>query len=124
MSKKGCSPDNSACEAFFGRLKNEVFYGEDWSGWSIEEFMSEIDAYIRWYNERRIKLTLDGMSAAEYGESPGLMAALGVRENVSAPVDCRYQDLLIDGANRVYQPCKARNSPNQADRRFDLKVHI
>ena len=27
MSKKGCSPDNSACEGFFGRLKNEMFYG-------------------------------------------------------------------------------------------------
>ena len=75
MSKKGCSPDNSACEGFFGRLKNEVFYGEDWSGWSIEEFMSEIDAYIRWYNGRRIKLTLDGMSPVEYRKSLGLMAA-------------------------------------------------
>ena len=26
MSKKGCSPDNSACEGFFGRIKNEMFY--------------------------------------------------------------------------------------------------
>ena len=26
MSKKGCSPDNSACEGFFGRLKVELFY--------------------------------------------------------------------------------------------------
>ena len=26
MSKKGCSPDNSACEGVFGRLKNEMFY--------------------------------------------------------------------------------------------------
>ncbi len=25
MSKKGCSPDNSACEGFFGRMKNEMF---------------------------------------------------------------------------------------------------
>ena len=29
MSKKGYSPDNSACEGFFGRLKNEMFYGHD-----------------------------------------------------------------------------------------------
>ena len=28
MSKKCCSPDNSACEAFFGRLKNEFFSKE------------------------------------------------------------------------------------------------
>lgn len=27
MSKKGCSPDNTACGGFFGRLKNEMFYG-------------------------------------------------------------------------------------------------
>ena len=27
MSKKGCSPDNSACEGFFGHLKAEMFYG-------------------------------------------------------------------------------------------------
>ena len=26
MSKKSCSPDNSACEGFFERLKNEMFY--------------------------------------------------------------------------------------------------
>ena len=29
MSKKGCSPDNSACEGFFGRLKNEMFYNRN-----------------------------------------------------------------------------------------------
>jgi putative transposase len=27
MSRKGCSPDNAACEGFFGRVKNEMFYG-------------------------------------------------------------------------------------------------
>ena len=26
MSRKGCSPDNAACEEVFGRLKNEMFY--------------------------------------------------------------------------------------------------
>ena len=26
MSRKGCSPDNAACEGFFGRLKTELFY--------------------------------------------------------------------------------------------------
>ena len=35
MSKKGCSPDNSACEGFFGRLKNEMFYGRSWKEVSI-----------------------------------------------------------------------------------------
>jgi len=31
MSKKGCLPDNSACEGFFGRLKNEMSYQRDWT---------------------------------------------------------------------------------------------
>jgi len=26
MSQKGCSPDNAACEGFFGRIKNEMLY--------------------------------------------------------------------------------------------------
>lgn len=38
MSPKGCSPDNSACEGLFGRLKNEMFYNRDWTGVSIQEF--------------------------------------------------------------------------------------
>ena len=35
MSKKGCSSDNAACEGFFGRLKNEMFYGCSWIDVSI-----------------------------------------------------------------------------------------
>jgi transposase InsO family protein len=30
MSRKGCSPDNAACEGFLGRLKTELFYPRDW----------------------------------------------------------------------------------------------
>jgi transposase InsO family protein len=30
MSRKGCSPDNAACEGFFGRLKTEMFFSRDW----------------------------------------------------------------------------------------------
>jgi transposase InsO family protein len=32
MSRKGCSPDNAACEGFFGRLRTELFYPSDWAG--------------------------------------------------------------------------------------------
>src|SRR5690625_2255868 len=56
MSRKGCSPDNAACEGFFGRLKTELFYPRDWQQVSLEECMHQIDLYIRWYNETRIKL--------------------------------------------------------------------
>ena len=36
MSRKACSPDNAACEGFFGRLKNELFYPQDWLSTTIE----------------------------------------------------------------------------------------
>ena len=74
MSRKGCSPDNAACEGFFGRLKTEWFYPGDWRNTSIEQFMQAVDDYIRWYNEKRIKLSLGSRSPLEYRESLGLAA--------------------------------------------------
>lgn len=72
MSKKGCSPDNSACEGFFGRLKNEMFYNRNWNHISIDSFIKELDKYIHWYNENRIKMSLGGMSPLEYRRSLGI----------------------------------------------------
>ena len=46
MSKKGCSPDNAACESFFGRLKNEMFYNYLWTNTTIDEFIDALDTYI------------------------------------------------------------------------------
>lgn len=73
MSKKGCSPDNSACEGFFGRLKNEMFYGYSWQGITVEQFMEELEAYMHWYAEDRIKLSLGGMSPLQYRKHLGLI---------------------------------------------------
>ncbi|EOF5818441.1 transposase, partial [Salmonella enterica] len=66
MSRKGCSPDNAACEGFFGRLKTEMYYGREWSGVTLENFMLHVDTYIRWYNERRIKMSLGAVSPETY----------------------------------------------------------
>lgn len=74
MSKKGCSPDNAACEGFFGRLKNEMFYGRSWVGVSMDDFINEINSYIEWYNTKRIKQSLGYMSPVEYRHSLGLIA--------------------------------------------------
>ncbi|NCU26715.1 IS3 family transposase [Candidatus Nomurabacteria bacterium] len=74
MSKKGCSPDNSACEGFFGRLKNEMFYYCSWQDVSIEQFTNELDSYLRWYNEKRIKMSLGAMSPVDYRRSMGFAA--------------------------------------------------
>ena len=74
MSRKGCSPDNAACEGFFGRLKIELFYSRNWQATIIEQFIEVVDAYIRWYNEKRIKVSLGSLSPLEYRESLGLAA--------------------------------------------------
>jgi len=65
---------NTGCEGFFGRLKNEFFYCRPWRGVTIEVFIRDLDAYINWYNEKRIKTSLGGMSPLEYRRSLGLVA--------------------------------------------------
>ena len=74
MSKKGCSPDNSTCEGFFGRLKTEFFYDISWQNVSIDTFINMLDEYIIWYNTDRIKISLNGLSPLSYRESLGLLA--------------------------------------------------
>ena len=72
MSKKGCSPDNAACEGFLGRMKNEMFYGHSWAQVSIDSFIQCINNYMIWHREKRIKMSLGGMSPLEYRQSLGL----------------------------------------------------
>jgi transposase InsO family protein/transposase-like protein len=74
MSRKGCSPDNAACEGFFGRLKTELFYPRNWEATTIDQFIQVVDSYIRWYNEKRIKISLGSLSPIEYRESLGYAA--------------------------------------------------
>ena len=40
---------------FFGRLKNEMFYGFEKDYISFKPFANVIDEYIDYYNNRRIK---------------------------------------------------------------------
>jgi putative transposase len=63
MSRKGNCLDNAAIESFFGTLKSELFYLHKFA--SVEELEHGIDAYIRYYNEERIKLKL-GMSPVAF----------------------------------------------------------
>ncbi|WP_320534850.1 IS3 family transposase [Robbsia andropogonis] len=73
MSRKGYSPDNAACEGFFGRLKTEMFYSRDWRGATVDQFIETLDAYIRWYNAKRIKVSLGSLSPLEYRASLGIV---------------------------------------------------
>lgn len=47
MSKKERSPDNLACEGFFGRLKNEFYYYRNWKNTSVEDFIKQLNDYIQ-----------------------------------------------------------------------------
>ena len=38
---------------------------------TVDEFTAELDAYIRWYNEARIKISLGSMSPMEHRKSLG-----------------------------------------------------
>lgn len=64
MSRKGNCLDNSPMENFFGLLKQEMFYCEEYN--TIEELESSIREYIDWYNNKRIKTKLNGLSPVEY----------------------------------------------------------
>ena len=72
MSRKGCPPDNAACEGFFGRVKNEVFYGRTWTDISTDNFIVSLNKYLTWYNETRIKLSLGAKSPLQYRRDLGL----------------------------------------------------
>jgi transposase InsO family protein len=74
MSKKGCAPDNVACEGLFGRMKVEMFYGRGWEKQTTSELMAETDRYMKWCNHKRIKASLGGMSPIQYRISLGLVA--------------------------------------------------
>lgn len=73
MSRKRCSPDNAACEGFLVRLKKEMSYPRDCQAATIGQFI-ELVASIRWYNEKRINISLGSLSPLEYRESLGLAA--------------------------------------------------
>lgn len=66
MSRKGNSLDNGMMESFFGTLKTEMFYGFEKEFISLEDLAIAISEYIDYYNNKRIKLTLKGLSPVQY----------------------------------------------------------
>jgi putative transposase len=64
MSRKGNCYDNAIIENFFGTIKSEMFYLKKYT--SVDELKKDIKEYIRYYNNDRIKLNLNGMSPIKY----------------------------------------------------------
>lgn len=64
MSRKGNCLDNAAMESFFGILKSECFYLNEYN--NLDELKQDIAAYIEYYNHQRLKENLDGLSPVQY----------------------------------------------------------
>ena len=64
MSRKGNCLDNSPMENFFGLLKQEMYYGEPF--YTYAELTIRIEEYVEYYNNKRIKQKLAGMSPVHY----------------------------------------------------------
>lgn len=64
MSRKGNCLDSSVIENFFGLLKSELLYLREFS--SMEEFRIALERYIDYYNNKRIKAKLKGLSLIQY----------------------------------------------------------
>ena len=64
MSRKGNCLDNAVMENFFGLLKSELLYLQKFD--SLDHFLKELEDYLQYYNEERIKEKLNGMSPVQY----------------------------------------------------------
>ena len=64
MSRKGNCYDNCVIENFFGLLKTEFFHNQKFT--SVENFQLELSEYINYYNNRRIKVKLKGLSPVQF----------------------------------------------------------
>ena len=62
MSRKGNCLDNAVIENFFGILKSELLYLQEFQ--SMEHFKQELIEYLDYYNNRRIKAKLKGFPPA------------------------------------------------------------
>lgn len=64
MSRKGNCYDNAVMENFFGIMKSEFLYLNEFE--SVDHFKQELARYIDYYNHKRIKSKLKGMSPVQY----------------------------------------------------------
>ncbi len=72
MSRKGNCLDNAVIENFFGLLKSELLYLQEFQ--SMEHFKQELLDYLDYYNNRRIKAKLKGLPPAIHRRQALLVA--------------------------------------------------
>lgn len=69
MSRRGNCHDNSVMENFFGRLKNDMYYGREDQFATRESLVKAIEEYMSFYNNTRIQAKLGGMSPVKYRQA-------------------------------------------------------
>ena len=69
MSRKGNCYDNCIMESFFGRMKNEMYYGCEHEFKSFEAFAATVEEYIEYYNNKRIQSKTKWMPPVKYREA-------------------------------------------------------
>ena len=65
MSRKGNCLDNSPMENFFGKMKNEMFYGHEYEFKTLEQLQKAMEEYIDYYNNERIQVKLKGLTPCQ-----------------------------------------------------------
>ncbi len=65
MSRKGNCLDNSPMENFFGKMKNEMFYGHEFEFETLEQLQKAMEEYIDYYNNERIQVKLKGLTPCQ-----------------------------------------------------------
>ena len=66
MSRKGNCLDNSPMENFFGKMKNEMFYGYEYTFETLDDLKIAMEEYIDYYNTQRITAKLKGLTPVQY----------------------------------------------------------
>ena len=64
VSRKGNCLDNAVAENFFGLLKTEMYHRQNFK--DADELIEKLDEYIEYYNKKRIKVKLKGLTPIEY----------------------------------------------------------
>ena len=62
--------DNGIMENFFGKMKNEMFYGHEHEFETLDQLKAAMEEYITYYNGKRIKVKLKGLTPLQFRISP------------------------------------------------------
>lgn len=94
MSRKATCWDNAVMENFFGHLKSELLYNQEFE--SVNHFVQELHAYLEYDNQKRIRKKLNYMSSYRIQAVDGscLMDLQQIMSKFGGPIQLVAQWLL------------------------------